>query len=274
MSVKTIAEIGWNFMGDMVLAEKMINAASDAGADVAKFQYWNPERLKQGAWDEDGRREIYKKAQLNEEKINTLKAYCVSADLDFLVSAFNVHDAKFLKELGLDSIKIPSHEVANYDLHEFCALNFSTVYVSLGAGTTKEVNEAIGIYAEKSKADFKWIGMHCVSSYPVIAEKANLPRLRYLAGKVPHLGYSDHTNDVITPSLAVALGAGVIEKHFTTDKELPGRDNKFALDPSEFTEMVKNIRLAELVMIDHGSEPLDIELDTMTQYRGRWGDND
>ena len=165
-----------------------------------------------------------------------------------LLARVGIVDAKFLKEIGLDSIKIPSHEVANYDLHKFCALNFSTVYVSMGAGTTKEVNEAIDIYAEKSKGDSKWIGMHCVSSYPVISEKANLPRLRYLAGKVPHLGYSDHTNDVITPSLAVALGAGVIEKHFTTDKELPGRDNKFALDPSEFTEMVKAVRVAESMM--------------------------
>jgi sialic acid synthase SpsE len=272
--VKVIAEIGWNFMGDMSLAEQMIHSAKDSGADVAKFQYWNPSRLKAGAWDEDGRRQIYEKAQLSELKINELRGYCDDAGLDFLVSAFNVHDAKFLKNIGLDAIKIPSHEVANVELHGFCAENFSEVYVSLGAGTQNEVETAIDVYVATSRPSSTWVGMHCVSSYPVAANNANLPRLKYLANKVPILGYSDHTSDTVTPALAVAMGARVIEKHFTVDKELPGRDNKFALESSEFCEMVKNIRIAEQAIISHGSGPLDIESDTMAHYRGRWGDND
>ena len=272
--VKVIAEIGWNFMGDMRLANKMVHAAKDSGADVAKFQYWNPSRLKAGAWDEDGRRQIYEKAQLNEVKINDLRGYCDDAGLDFLVSAFSVHDAKFLKSVGLDAIKVPSHEVANVELHDFCSHSFSEAYVSLGAGTQDEVETAIDVYAAVSRPSFTWVGMHCVSSYPVSANKANLPRLEYLANKVSMLGYSDHTSDTVTPALAVAMGVRVIEKHFTVDKELPGRDNKFALDPSEFSEMVKNIRIAEQAIINHGSGPLDIESDTMTHYRGRWGDND
>ena len=272
MSIKIIAEIGWNFMGDMELARDMINAAKKSGADIAKFQYWNPSRLKPGAWDNDGRREIYENAKLDKQKIALLKQYCAEADVGFLVSAFNVHDAKFLKDQGLKNIKIPSHEVANYELHKFSIENFDQVYVSLGAGKVNEIERTLDIYNSQPAAKY-WVGMHCVSSYPVPAEKANLPRLNYLKGKVANLGYSDHTSDSITPSIAVALGATVIEKHFTIDKELPGRDNKFALDVPEFEQMVQNIRLAEAALISHGNDPMDIESDTMENYRGRWGSN-
>ena len=117
-----------------------------------------------------------------------------------------------------------------------------------------------------------WIGMHCVSSYPCGPEHANLPRLSYLSNLCKNLGYSDHTSDVVTPSISLAFGSRVVEKHFTIDKDLPGRDNKFALDPTEFSQMVANIRIAEKSCFDHGPEPREIEKDTMRSYRGRWGD--
>ena len=271
MSVQVIAEIGWNFMGDMDLAKKMISAAKESGADIAKFQYWNPSRLKPGIWDEDGRREIYENAKLDDEKIHQLKKFCEYEGINFLVSAFNVHDAKYLKANGLINIKVPSHEVANYELHKYSAKNFDQIFVSLGAGETHEIEKTIEIYNSEKAAN--WIGMHCVSSYPVPANKANLLRLNYLKDRVLKLGYSDHTSDMITPSVAVAFGISVIEKHFTIDKELPGRDNKFALDADEFKIMVQNIRLAEDALIDHGNDPMDIEMDTIKNYRGRWGSN-
>jgi sialic acid synthase SpsE len=114
--------------------------------------------------------------------------------------------------------------------------------------------------------------MHCVSSYPCEPNQANLPRLKYLGDLCQKLGYSDHTSDIVTPALSIAYGSSVIEKHFTVDKELPGRDNKFALDPIEFYEMVRNIRIAEKSCKYHGAGPRDIESDTMLSYRGRWGD--
>ncbi len=272
MAIQVVAEIGWNFMGDMHLANRMINNAKKCGADVVKFQYWNPSRLKSGPWDEDGRRQIYESAQLDRSKILELMSFCESADIGFLISAFNVPDADFIKSMGINKIKIPSHEVANFELHEYVATNFDSIYVSLGAGTEQEVVKAAGIYSEKAK-DKYWVGMHCVSSYPCPANKANLPRIAFLKEHCAIIGYSDHTSDVITPAVSVALGAKVVEKHFTIDKNLPGRDNKFALDTPEFTAMVENIRLTEASLIDHGNGPLDIENDTMTGYRGRWGSN-
>jgi N,N'-diacetyllegionaminate synthase len=270
MSCKVIAEIGWNFMGDMAIAEKMIVSAKSSGADVAKFQYWDPSKLKPGPWDHDGRLEIYKAAALNEEKIRLLMRLCDENNIEFLISAFNASDASFISSLGIKKLKIPSHEVANTALHSFAANNFEEVYVSLGAGTSSEVEQACEVY--NSVEGLFWVGMHCVSSYPCGPEHANLPRLRYLSNLCKNLGYSDHTSDVVTPSISLAFGSRVVEKHFTIDKELPGRDNKFALDPDEFFQMVENIRNAEKSCFYHGPEPRDIEKDTMTNYRGRWGD--
>ncbi len=270
MSTEVIAEIGWNFMGDMDLARSMIRSAKDCGADKTKFQFWDPAKLRPGPWDLDGRRDIYKAAALDSKKIKYLMQVCDDEGIGFLISAFNASDAAFLSDLGVDKLKIPSHEVANTKLHNFAANNFKSVYVSLGAGTVSEVNEACNIY--NAKESLEWIGMHCVSSYPCDAKNANLPRLQYLRSMCSLLGYSDHTPDLITPAVSVSMGAKVIEKHFTIDKTLPGRDNKFALNPAEFSEMVENIRIAEFALQDHGSGPRDIELDTMTNYRGRWGE--
>ena len=272
MSVKVIAEVGWNFMGDMELAKDMISAVKKAGADIVKFQYWNPSRLKAGPWDTDGRKEIYESAQLDEEKIKTLIDFCDKAEIGFLISVFNVVDAAFIKGLGIKSIKIPSHEVANVELHEYSAKNFDETYVSLGAGTKEEVLKAVNTYKNFAGEKY-WVGMHCVSSYPCPSEKANLHRIQFIKENCSAVGYSDHTSDLISPVVAIALGAQIIEKHFTINKELPGRDNKFALDVPEFEQMVKNIRLAEAALIDHGNGPMDIESDTMTNYRGRWGAN-
>jgi len=197
---------------------------------------------------------------------------CKTYQINFLISAFNVADAKFIKDIGIDSIKIPSHEVANYELHKFCSTQFQKCYVSLGAGTQQEVLKTAEIYNLSGKNNF-WVGMHCVSSYPCPTDKSNLPRIKFINDICTYTGYSDHTSDLISPVVAVALGASVIEKHFTIDKNLPGRDNKFALDEKEFSEMVKNIRLAESSLIYHGDGCMDIEMDTINNYRGRWGDN-
>lgn len=270
MNCKVIAEIGWNFMGDMSLAKEMIVSAKKSGADIAKFQYWNPRKLKPGPWDNDGRLEIYKAAALDEDKIRLLIDHCEDSGIGFLISAFNASDANFIHSLGVKNLKIPSHEVANTKLHKFASTNFDEIYVSLGAGTTSEISEACQIYNDVE--GLSWVGMHCVSSYPCAPDQANLPRLNHLRNFCERLGYSDHTADVITPALSIAYGACVVEKHFTVDKDLPGRDNKFALDPPQFSDMVKNIRSAEKTCYDHGPGPRDVENDTIMSYRGRWGD--
>ena len=267
MNTIIIAEIGWNFMGDLELASKMIKSAAKCGANRVKFQYWQEKSLIPGPWDTDGRREIYKSAQLNKESVLKLISICQDAKVNFLISIFNIHDAKEMIEIGCNSIKIPSHEVANLKLHEFAANNFNEIFVSLGAGSWSELQQAAKIY-QKYKSN--WFAMHCVSSYPCPIKSINLGKLDHFNWQVP-IGLSDHTQSEIVPALSVIKGCQVIEKHFTSDKDLPGRDNKFALDEKEFERMVKNIREAEIAKNFLGLEAQSIEADTINKYRGRWG---
>jgi sialic acid synthase SpsE len=268
MTTEIIAEIGWNFMGDITLAERMVSAAASAGATSVKFQYWNPKKLKPGPWDTDGRKEIYESAALSEEKVAVLISLAQQYEVDFLCSAFNVDDALFLASLGVSSIKIPSHETYNMELHRCASSNFERCYVSLGAGTRVEVLDAIDIYND---AGGDWIAMHCVSSYPLDASRANLDRITWLGNYADVVGYSDHTESLFIPAAAVLKGARVVEKHFTADKTLPGRDNKFALEQSEFATMVEYVVEAEQCVIKRGFGYQSVEADTVANYRGRWG---
>ena len=269
--IEIIAEIGWNHMGDMTLASEMIHAAAISGATTAKFQFWDPKYLKQGSWDEDGRRQIYDKAALNIDDIHKLSEITTSNNINFLISVFGTIGAKIIKDLEIESIKIPSHETTNIELLKFCANNFKYIYFSAGASLETEVMNALDIL-KKGSAKFNL--MHCVSSYPCAPDNANLPRLDWLSSLHDDLGYSDHTQSIIIPSLALTKGARVIEKHFTIDKDLPGRDNKFALDAEEFLNMSNYIVETNKALIDKGRDYQDIEKDTVNNYRGRWEPND
>ena len=126
--MKVIAEIGWNHMGDMGLAEEMIAAASKAGADFVKFQYWDPTYLTKGPWDVDGRREIYNKAALNKDKIFQLINLSKQHNVEFLISVFGTLGANLIHNLGQKIIKIPSHETTNLKLIEYCSKNFEEIF--------------------------------------------------------------------------------------------------------------------------------------------------
>ena len=266
-----IAEIGWNHMGDIALAEEMVMKASSSGANMVKFQYWDPQFLKPGVWDTDGRREIYNKAVLTKEKIIKLMEISEKYNQEFLISVFGTKGAIFMKELEIKSIKIPSHETTNLKLIKYCADNFEYIYFSAGASTSNEILTAVNIL-KAGKADFCL--MHCISSYPCGDDRINLPRLNWLKELHTDIGLSDHTSSSVIPAISVGLGVSVIEKHFTSDHNLPGRDNKFALEPDEFKMMTDNILTASLSMIDHGREYQDIESDTVNNYRGRWEPHD
>ncbi len=271
MKVEVIAEIGWNHMGNMTLAKKMIKAAKKSGATTAKFQYWDPSNLKSGPWDKDGRRQIYNKAFLTEKKILELKSICKQNKIQFLISIFGSSSIELMKKLKIESIKIPSHEVANKKLIKFTSSNFKKIYFSTGASKTREVISANKIF-KSNKNDFYL--MHCVSSYPCLEENINLPRIDWLKKLHNQVGLSDHTSSILVPSLSVSLGANVIEKHFTTDNRLPGRDNKFALTPDRFKKMVENIRTAENALIFRGLDFQNSEKEIIKKYRGRWEPKD
>jgi N,N'-diacetyllegionaminate synthase len=267
--IKIIAEIGWNHMGDMALAEKMIISASKSGVDICKFQTWSEDNLKDGSWDDDGRREIYKKAQLSQDDHILLKNICEKNSVEFLTSVFNKNDLDFLRTLDMNMVKIPSHEVHNLELIQSAAKIFDTVLVSTGAAKWDEIKSI-----SRSKISEKLVLMHCVSTYPCLPEKINLPRMDELKKFNGIVGYSGHYSGIDDAIAAICLGATFVEKHFTIDQNLPGRDNKFAILPEQMKAIADFRDNYEKMTIDLGLDLQESEMDTFENYRGRWSKND
>lgn len=267
MKPEIIAEIGWNHMGDMNLASEMIKAAKVSGANIAKFQTWKVDRLKDGEWDNDGRRTIYENAELSLENHIYLINQCQNEGIEFMSSAFSVADAKLLVSLKCKKIKIPSFEVNNLELLDFCKKNFGTIYISTGTANKDEINQLSSFFKNWTG---KLIVMHCVSAYPCNAENINLPRINHLRKFFKNVGFSDHTQGTLTSIASIMQDPVAIEKHFTIDHNLPGRDNKFAILPSEMKQIADFIHVNNDSMIDHGLDYQDIELASRETYRGRF----
>ena len=265
METNIIAEIGWNHMGDMELAKKMIKSAYEAGADYAKFQTWSTKNLKSGPWDTDGRLELYEKAQLSIEQHYVLRDYCNQLGINFLTSIFNHNDAEWLSELSNNCIKIPSMEIQNLDIINAVDGKFDVVIISTGASSWEEI-----LNAKKNIKNSKLHLMHCVSSYPTQAKNVNLPRMKKLNEIHSHVGYSGHLKGINDAIASLHFNPTFIEKHFTIDNNLPGRDNQFSITPIELKSLVDYKNDFELMNRDLGHEMQEIESDVNINYRGRW----
>ena len=263
--MKIIAEIGWNHMGDMSLAKKMIDSASENGADICKFQTWSEKNLKSGLWDKDGRREIYKKAQLSHDQHLELKEYCAKKKVKFLTTIFNKNNLSFLSKINPEMIKIGSPEVYNLDLIKNCLLKFDKVIISTGAAKWKEI-----INITEIENNNNMVLLHCVSAYPCNAENVNIPRMEKLKKYSGEIGYSGHFQGIDDAIIAICNGAKYVEKHFTIDRNLPGRDNKFAISPSELNKLSEFRNNFLKMTIDRGLDLQECELDIFNNIRGRW----
>lgn len=265
MRTQIIAEIGWNHLGDIKLAEEMICAASESGADYAKFQTWSVKHLKPGPWDHDGRLELYKKSEITEDHHFKLVDYCKKYKIKFLTSIFNKSHVELLMSLGLKEVKVASMEINNIDLLNKVNESFENIFISTGAADLSEIKTAREVVSKSNLTFF-----HCVSIYPTPADKINLPRILELKKYSKNVGYSGHYDDIDDPVFALSYNINFIEKHFTIDNSLPGRDNQFSLNPSQmrslckfrdnYTKMTKNL----------GLKYLPEELDVRENYRGRW----
>ena len=261
-----IAEIGWNNMGSLDLAKKMIDQATVSGVDYCKFQTWRVENLKEGPWNKDGRIEIYQKAELKDQDYIELIEHCKKNKVKFLTSIFNVKDLPFLLKTNIKSIKIPSHEVYNLDLIKKCADHFDKIFISVGACKWEEFENIMNLKIDLSKVYF----LHCVSSYPLDENNVNLPKLIKLKSFHKQIGYSGHLKEIDDAIAAISLGASIIEKHFTIDNNLPGRDNKFALLPADMKKICDYRDKFVKMNIDKGINVQDCEMDIYNNYRGRW----
>ena len=263
--MKIIAEIGWNHCGDMGLAKQMAKAAHENGATYAKYQTWSVDRLKPGSWDEDGRRQIYEKAELTKENHIELINYCKEIGIKFLSSVFSINDAVLLFRLGCKEVKIPSFESRNHNLIKYCNNNFDTVFMSTGTSKMDEIEESVKLFTKA-----RLYLMHCVSSYPCNPSIANIMKMVKLQTLNPDVGYSDHIQGVESAKVAIGFGAKVIEKHFTIDNNLPGRDNKFAILPNDLADLSSYVKLRKEMLIDHGVDYQECEADSRNNYTGRF----
>ena len=261
-----IAEIGFNFLGDINLCFEMINQAKKNKVDAVKFQIWDTKYLVKGDWDKDGRREIYQKAQLTSGKYKKINEYCKKINIKCFASVPTIRDAKKLYKISNTMVKIPSMEAYNHDLLDYCLSKFKKVFVSTGA---MKKNELLKLTKYNSNKNFYLF--HCVSTYPMNLDNFNIGKFLFLKQNFNNFGYSGHYDGIDDALFAISKGAGFIEKHFTIDKDLPGRDNKFSLLPADFKK-IKNFMLSCKKMNKINS--LDIqneEIQVHKLYRGRWG---
>ncbi len=259
-----IAEAGVNHNGDIELAKELIDAARNAGADAVKFQTFkagkvvtqNAEKAEyQKETTEKGSQyEMIKKLELTEEDFNDLADYAKKKNIVFLSSPFDKESVDLLDEIDVPVFKVASGEITNFPLLTHIAKKEKPIILSTGMTTLGEVEEALNVIRSEGVKDI--ILLHCVSDYPAKMKDVNLRAMETLkrAFKLP-VGFSDHTLGITVPIAAVALGACVMEKHFTLDKNLPGPDHKASLEPNELKEMVKAIRDVEKALGDGIKRP-------------------
>ncbi len=260
MSIQIIAELSMNHMGDDALIEQMIEATAWSGADFVKFQMWRLENLVPGIWDTDGRREMYAQSGLNKDRVESIIKCCEKNKIEFLTSCFNVDDLDFVRQYT-NKVKIPGPECTNVPLMTKAIANFDEIFMSTGSS---DIDEFIQ-YATYPQVCL----MHCVSVYPCLAEDTNFPRMLHFKKFTDNIGYSGHnlgTEDAIT---AIALGAKVIEKHFTIDKNLEFVDNYFSILPEDMKQIVEYKEDFELMMIDKGIDHQPCE-EKIRSYARRW----
>ncbi len=259
--VLIIAEAGVNHNGSMELAKKLIEAAATAGADIVKFQTYITENLvtvsapkadyQKNADAKSTQFEMLKALELSKSDHHELIEHCKKNNIVFFSTAFDETSIDFLRSLGLGFWKIPSGELTNLPyLRKIGSFN-QTVFISTGMATMKEINDAINILTKAGLSKDKILVMHCTTEYPTPMQDVNLNALQSIKKETGlQVGYSDHTLGIEVPVAAVALGAKVIEKHFTLDRTLRGPDHKASLEPGELGKMVSAIRNIEQAMGD------------------------
>ena len=265
-----IAEAGANHNKDMSLAKKLIDAAVESGVDAVKFQTFKSESVvtkntgmaeyqEKNTGIKESQQEMLKKLELNFESFIELKKYCDQKGILFLSTPHSPEAIDFLDDL-IPAYKIGSGDLTNLPFLEKIAKKNKPMILGTGMSTIEEIQEAVS--AIKKIGNNQVILLHCTTSYPCPLENVNLNVLVTLKNKFNNIvGYSDHTISLDVPVVAVSMGAKVIEKHFTLDKNLPGPDHKASLNPSELKEMVLKIRNVEKYLGNYEKKPSEEEIE-------------
>ena len=268
MSVFIIAEAGVNHNGSIDLAYKLVDAAKEAGADCVKFQTFKSENLVsknarkadyQGeSTGEDTQLNMLKKLELSYSRFVELKKYCDEKEILFLSTPFDFESIIFLDELDIPFWKIPSGEITNYPYLVALAKTGKPIIMSTGMCEICEIKEAVEILKTNGAPEIKLL--HCNTEYPTPFEDVNLRAMETLRREFNcEVGYSDHTKGIEVPIAAAAMGAAIIEKHFTLDRNMEGPDHKASLEPDELKQMVTSIRNIEKALGTGEKKPSESE---------------
>ena len=257
-----IAEAGVNHNGDIGLAKKLIDVAAEVGADLVKFQTFNANRLVTHAAKKadyqtkntdgnESQHEMLRRLELTPEMHNKLIAHCALRNIGFLSTGFDIESVGLLVSLGQNLFKIPSGEITNLPFLRHIGRLGKPVILSTGMATLGDIEAAIEVLEEAGTARFNLTVLHCTTEYPTLMSEVNLRAMLSIHKAFGvTVGYSDHTSGIEVAIAAVALGATVIEKHFTLDRNLPGPDHKASLEPAELKAMVTAIRNIEIALGD------------------------
>ena len=272
-----IAEAGVNHNGSLQLARELVDIAVRANADAVKFQTFKPEKVcspfapkatyqVQTTGAEESQLEMGKKLELPFEDFRELQSYCERSGILFLSTPFDYESADFLAELNLPAFKIPSGEITNLPFVEHIARKGRPLILSTGMSTLDEVKKAVE--TTQAAGNQELVLLHCVSNYPAQPSSVNLRAMETMAKEfgVP-IGYSDHSEGIEVAVAAAALGACVIEKHFTVSRDFHGPDHRASLEPADLTALVKSIRNVEAALGDGQKRPALEEANTAAVAR-------
>lgn len=255
--VYIIAEIGVNHNGSLELAKELIYKAHEAGVDAVKFQTFRADKLLSTSKIEkapyqkreksENQYQMLKRLELNYFDFDALKKICDELNIDFLSTPYDDESVKLLKDLGVDTVKVASADLVNKDLIDSILNQKLDFILSIGMASYEEISRTLE-YIKKRDSNAKIALLHCTTGYPTDVIDVNMNVLKKLKreyGEYAIIGYSDHTEGVEIPIMAVALGAKIIEKHFTLDRNMDGPDHFASIEPDELKLMVKYIRNIE-----------------------------
>jgi len=257
-----IAEAGVNHNGDMALAKQLIDLAADAGADLVKFQTFSAGRLATrqakkadyqivSTGSAETQHQMLSRLELNASMHHELIAYCATRNIGFFSTGFDIESVDLLISLGINQFKIPSGEITNMPYLRHIGQLSKRVIVSTGMATMGDIEAAIDVLVQAGTTRSFITVLHCTTEYPTPMSEVNLRAMQSMqAAFGVAVGYSDHTAGIEVSIAAAAMGATVIEKHFTLDRNLPGPDHKASLEPDELKAMVSAIRNIEIALGD------------------------
>ena len=257
-----IAEAGVNHNGDIGLAKQLIDVAAEAGADLVKFQTFNAERqathyaikaeYQNATTDfEELQQDMLRKLELSRDMHDELIKHCAYRNIGFFSTAFDIESIDLLLSLGQDHFKIPSGEITNLPYLRYIGQIGKPIIMSTGMTVIGEIEEAIAVLEKYGMSRDNITLLHCTTEYPTPMSEVNLRAMQSIQNVFGvKVGYSDHTSGIEVAVAAVAMGASVIEKHFTLDRSLPGPDHRASLEPEELNSMISAIRNIEVALGD------------------------